>query len=191
MAEYQYINCRNLLSLPDEIESVFSTLGVPPRLYAHSLLVHDVANKLLEKINGTWKNLNINKDLVLFGAAGHDIGKSVYINELSEEGHKHEREGFRLLRSLGFSEEKSQFVASHALWSESSTLEELAVSLADKIWKGSRVPDLEDLAAAKIAAVTNRERWEVFRSLDTIIQAIARESDKRLFFQNNFPTIML
>ena len=68
MAEYQYINCRNLLSLPNEIASVFSTLGVPPRLYAHSLLVHDVANKLLEKLNGTWKNLNINKDLVLFGA---------------------------------------------------------------------------------------------------------------------------
>ena len=191
MAEYQYINCRNLLSLPDEIESVFSTLGVPPRLYAHSLLVHDVANKLLEKLNGTWKNLNINKDLVLFGAAGHDIGKSVYINELSEEGHKHEREGFHLLRSLGFSEEKSQFAAFHALWSESSTLEELAVSLADKIWKGSRVPDLEDLAVTKIAAVTSCERWEVFRSLDTVIQAIARESDKRLFFQNNFPAIML
>ncbi|QNL97071.1 HD domain-containing protein [Treponema sp. Marseille-Q4132] len=191
MAEYQYINCRNLLSLPDEIESVFSTLGVPPRLYAHSLLVHDVANKLLEKINGTWKNLNINKDLVLFGAAGHDIGKSVYINELSEEGHKHEREGFRLLRSLGFSEEKSQFAASHALWSESSTLEELAVSLADKIWKGSRVAELEDLAAAKIAAVTNRERWEVFRSLDTVIQTITRGADKRLFFQNNFSTITL
>ena len=191
MAEYQYINCRNLLSLPDEIESVFSTLGVPPRLYAHSLLVHDVANKLLEKINGTWRNLNINKYLVLFGAAAHDIGKTVCINELSEEGHKHEREGFRLLRSLGFSEEKSQFAASHALWSESSTLEELAVSLADKIWKGSRVPELEDLAAAKIAAVTNRERWEVFRSLDTIIQAIARDSDKRLFFQNKFPAIML
>lgn len=191
MAEYQYINCRNLLSLPDEIASVFSTFGVPPKLYAHSLLVHDVANKLLEKLNGTWGNLNINKNLVLFGAAGHDIGKSVYINELSEEGHKHEREGFRLLRSLGFSEEKSQFAASHALWSESSTLEELAVSLADKIWKGSRVPELEDLAAAKIAAVTNRERWKVFRSLDTIIQAIVRDSDKRLFFQNKFPTIML
>ena len=86
MAEYQYINCRNLLPLPNEIESVFSTLGVPPRLYAHSLLVHDVANKLLEKLNGTWKNLNINKDLVLFGAAGHDIGKSVYINELRKKG---------------------------------------------------------------------------------------------------------
>ena len=191
MAEYQYINCRNLLPLPNEIESVFSTLGVPPRLYAHSLLVHDVANKLLEKLNGTWGNLNINKDLVLFGAAAHDIGKSVYINELSEEGHKHEREGFHLLRSLGFSEEKSQFAAFHALWSESSTLEELAVSLADKIWKGSRVPDLEDLAVIKIATVTNRERWEVFRSLDIIIQAIARDSDKRLFFQNNFSTITL
>ena len=191
MAEYQYINCRNLLSLPDEIESVFSTLGVPPRVYAHSLLVHDVANKLLEKINGTWRNLNINKYLVLFGAAAHDIGKTDYINELSEEGHKHEWEGFRLLRSLGFSEERSQFAASHALWSESSTLEELAVSLADKIWKGSRVPELEDLAVIKIATVTNRERWKVFRSLDTIIQAIARDSDKRLFFQNKFPAIML
>lgn len=53
------------------------------------------------------------------------------------------------------------------------------------------MPELEDLAVAKIAAVTSCERWEVFRSLDTVIQAIARESDKRLFFQNNFPAIML
>ena len=188
MAEYQYINCRNLLSLPDEIESVFSTLGVPPRLYAHSLLVHDVANKLLEEINRTWENLNINKNLVLFGAATHDIGKTIYTNELSEAGHKHEREGFRLLRSLGFSEEKSQFAASHALWSESSTLEELAVSLADKIWKGNRVQDLEDLLIERISTETKTERWKTFSLLDSIIDDIAKDADKRLSFQNNLST---
>ena len=187
MAEYQYINCRNLLPLPNEIESVFSTLGVPPRLYAHSLLVHDVANKLIEAITGTWNNLNIDENLVFFGAAIHDIGKCIHINELSEKGHKHEQEGKHLLISLGVSEEKAKFAASHATWSEKSTIEELVVSLADKVWKGSRIQDLEDLLIEKIASEIKTEHWEIFSLLDSIIENITKDADKRLSFQNNFP----
>ena len=178
----------NQVSLPDEVECILKRLSVPPRLYAHSLLVHDVANQLLEEINRTWKNLNINKNLVLFGAATHDIGKTIYTNELSEAGDKHEQAGLQLLLSLGISEEKSKFAASHSSWSENSALEELLVSLADKIWKGNRVQDLEDLLIERISTETKTERWEVFSLLDSIIDTITKDADKRLSFQNNLST---
>ena len=177
-----------LIAFSKEINSVFQNFTVPPRLYAHSLLVHDVANKLLEEINKTWENLNINKNLVLFGAATHDIGKTICTNELSEAGDKHEQAGLQLLLSLGISEEKSKFTASHSSWSESSALEELLVSLADKIWKGNRVHDLEDLLIERISTETKTECWAVFSLLDSIIDDIAKDADKRLSFQNNLST---
>ena len=177
----------NQLSLPDEVECIFSELSVPPRLYVHSLLVYDVANKLIEAITGTWNNLNIDENLVFFGAAIHDIGKCIHTNELSEKGHKHEQEGTNLLISLGVPEEKAKFAAVHATWSKKSTIEELVVSLADKIWKGSRIQDLEDLLIEKIASEIKTEHWEIFSLLDSIIENITKDADKRLSFQNNFP----
>ena len=72
----------NQVSLPDEVEYILKRLSVPPRLYAHLLLVHDVAYTLIKAITGTWDNLNIDEDLILFGAATHDIGKCIHINEL-------------------------------------------------------------------------------------------------------------
>lgn len=153
------------------------------------LLVHDVAHTLIKAIICTWDNLNIDEDLILFGAATHDIGKCIHINELSEKGHKHEQEGKLLLISLGVPEEKAKFAASHATWSEKSTIEELCVSLADKIWKGSRIHDLEDLLIEKIATETKMEHWGIFSLLDSIIEDITRDADERLSFQNNFSTI--
>lgn len=176
------------IAFSEEINSVFQNLEIPSRLYTHLMIVHDVANKLLEEINRTWENLNINKNLVLFGAATHDIGKTIYTNELSEAGDKHEQAGLQLLLSLGISEEKSKFAASHSSWSEDSALEELLVSLADKIWKGNRVQDLEDLLIERISTETKTERWEVFSLLDSIIDNITKDADKRLSFQNNLST---
>ena len=177
-----------LIAFSKEINSVFQNFTVPQRLYAHLMIVHDVANKLLEEINRTWGSLNINKNLVLFGSATHDIGKTIYTNELSEVGHKHEQAGLQLLLSLGISEEKSKFAASHSSWSANSTLEELLVSLADKIWKGNRVHDLEDLLIERISTETKTECWAVFSLLDSIIDDIAKDADKRLSFQNNLST---
>ena len=177
----------NINSLPNEAEVIFRKLTIPPRLYAHLLLVHDVANKLIEAITGTWDNLKIDENLVLFGAATHDIGKCIHTNELSEEGHKHEPEGKHLLISLGVPEEKAKFTVTHATWSEKSTIEELVVSLADKVWKGSRIQDLEDLLIAKIFTEIKVEHWEIFSLLDSIIEDITKDSDARLSFQNNFP----
>ena len=176
-----------LIAFSKEINSVFQNFTVPPRLYAHSLLVHDVANKLVEAITSTWENLNIDKNSVLFGATIHDIGKCTHTNELSEKGHKHEQEGKRLLISLGVPEEKAKFAVTHATWFEKSTIEELMVSLADKVWKGSRIQDLEDLLIEKISTETKNERWKTFSLLDSIIDDITKDADKRLSFQNNFP----
>ena len=182
------INSLNLLSLPNKTEVIFRRLPIPPRLYAHLLLVHDVANKLIEAITGIWDNLKIDENLVLFGAATHDIGKCIYTNELSEEGHKHEPEGKHLLISLGVPEEKAKFAFTHATWSEKSSIEELVVSLADKVWKGSRIQDLEDLLIKKISTEIKTEQWEIFDLLDSIIEDIIKDYDKRLYFQNNFST---
>ena len=180
-------NSLNLLPLHSEVEVIFKELAIPPRLYAHLLLVHDVAHTLIKAITNTWNNLNIDENIILFGAATHDIGKCIHINELSEKGHKHELEGKHLLISLGVSEEKAKFAASHATWSEKSTIEELVVSLADKVWKGSRIQDLEDLLIEKIASEIKTEHWEIFSLLDSIIENITKDADKRLSFQNNFP----
>lgn len=179
----------NQLSLPDEVECIFSELRIPPRLYAHLLLVHDVANKLIDAISVTWNTLNIDKNLVVSAAATHDIGKCIHTNELSEEGHKHEQEGKRLLISLGVPEEKAKFAATHATWSEKSTIEDICVSLADKIWKGSRMKELEDLLIEKISSATKMERWEIFSLLDSIIENITKDADTRLAFQNSFSTM--
>ena len=170
-------NSLNLLPLHSEVEVIFKELAIPPRLYAHSLLVHDVANKLAEAITSTWENLNIDKNSVLFGAAIH------------EKGHKHEQEGKRLLISLGVPEEKAKFAVTHATWFEKSTIEELIVSLADKVWKGSRIQDLEDLLIEKISTKTKTEHWAIFCLLDSIIEDITKDADKRLSFQNNFSTM--
>ena len=179
----------NQLSLPDEVEDILKELSVPPRLYAHLLLVHDVANKLINSISVTWNNLSIDKNLVLFGAATHDIGKCIHTGELFEEGHRHEQDGKRLLTSLGVPQQKAKFAATHATWSTKSSIEELCVSLADKVWKGSRISDLEDLLIAKIFTEIQVEHWEIFSLLDSIIEDITKDSDARLSFQNNFPTM--
>ena len=158
----------------------------PARLMAHLLLVHDAAYRLLDRMSSAWAELKLNRELVLFGAAVHDIGKVVCTRELSKEGHEHELAGKELLLKLGIPEDMARFAATHALWSERSTTEELLVSLADKVWKGSRVQELEDLLVTRIAEVTGRERWDVFSALDSIIGDIAADEDWRLAWQKQF-----
>lgn len=175
-----------LAPISSEIESVFAALPLPPRLRAHLLLVHDTAAKLLDALCSEWSNLAIDRDAVLFGAATHDVGKCVFPNELIEEGHRHEEAGKNLLLKLGIAEDKTNFAENHSHWSEKSTTEELLVSLSDKIWKGSRVEDLENLLVARIAEQAKVEKWKIFCKFDEIIQLIAKDADARLAWQNQF-----
>jgi len=61
------------------------------------------------------------------------------------------------------------------------------VSLADKIWKNKRVPDLEDLVVTRLAQASGQDAWTVFAGLDTLLQDIGDGADDRLAFQAAFP----
>lgn len=165
---------------------IFERLKMPPRLLAHLTLVHDAEERLLKEIAATFPKVKIDKELALFGAATHDIGKCVCKNELTQLGREHEAQGQKLLLSLGASAQMAAFAKNHSTWSERSTIESLLVSLADKIWKGSRVAELEDLVAAKISQSSALEKWEAYLLLDDIIQKIANDADERLAWQNQF-----
>lgn len=125
---------------------------------------------------------------MLFGAATHDIGKTVHVSELSEPGAAHEEAGQALLLGCGVGPELSRFAATHASWTASRAgLEDLLVSLADKIWKNKRVADLEDLVVARLAEATGRAAWEEFVALDDVLSRIGDDADGRLSFQASFP----
>jgi hypothetical protein len=107
--------------------------------------------------------MHLDGGAVLFGAATHDIGKTARTAELSGPGSAHEQAGRQLLLNHGISPELARFAATHTAWTESGiTIEDLLVSVADKIWKNKRVPDLEDLVVTRLAEVSGRPHWEEF-----------------------------
>ncbi|WP_244295282.1 hypothetical protein [Micromonospora orduensis] len=66
-------------------------------------------------------------------------------------------------------------------------VDDLLVSVADKVWKGKRVTDLEALLVDRLAEVTGRERWSVFLDLDDILDRLAADADRWLAFQATHP----
>jgi hypothetical protein len=108
--------------------------------------VHDVAGELAGWLEPHYPGLAFSPEAVLFGAATHDIGKTRYLAELSGPGSEHEEYGRELLLAHGFSAQLARLAATHASWTAPDVgLEDLVVSVADKIWKNKRVPELEDL----------------------------------------------
>ncbi|MFJ5269887.1 HD domain-containing protein [Streptomyces sp. NPDC088358] len=177
-----------LLPLPDRVAELLAELGSPPRLAAHLRAVHDVAHQLADWVGLTHPAVLFDREAVLFGAATHDVGKAVHVSELSGPGAEHEEAGRTLLLQHGVSPGLARFAATHASWAESRVgLEDLLVSLADKIWKNKRVPDLEDLVVARLADVTGRAAWEEFIALDGVLARIGEGADGRLAFQASFP----
>jgi hypothetical protein len=152
--------------------------------------VHDVAHELLDWLAGQAPELRIDRTAVLFGAATHDIGKTVCVGELSEPGSAHERAGYQLLLDHGITPDLARFARTHAAWTTSGILiEDLLVSLADKIWKAARVPDLERLVIAHLVTAGRRQSWEAFIALDDALTRIAEDADARLAFQTAHPII--
>lgn len=177
-----------LCPLPDRVAGLLIELGGPPRLAAHLRAVHDVAHQLVDWMGRRYPAVPFDREAVLFGAATHDIGKTVHIAELSGPGSAHEKAGQALLLGRGVSPELARFAATHASWTEPGIgLEDLLVSLADKIWKNKRVSDLEDLVVARLAEETGRATWEEFIALDEVLSRIGDDADGRLAFQGYFP----
>ncbi|GLY50996.1 HD domain-containing protein [Lentzea sp. NBRC 102530] len=177
-----------LRRLPQAAETLLTELNAPPRLAAHLRAVHDVAAQLLAWVARTHPTAEVDEEAVLYGAATHDIGKVLHPNELSGPGHEHEPAGHALLRARGVEERLARFAGTHASWTTAGiTLEELLVSLADKVWKANRVPDLEQLVTDHLARVSGQEPWEVFMALDDELNRIAEGADARLAYQSSQP----
>ena len=126
-----------LLDLPTEVEELLEILNSPERLKRHLSIVHTTAFEILTQLKTAWPNLEINQELILFGAATHDIGKTEITDELFERGKRHELTGMTILLNHGFTNEQARFALTHGNWQdESLTIEDLLVALSDKIWKG-------------------------------------------------------
>ncbi|MFI0510137.1 HD domain-containing protein [Streptomyces sp. WSLK1-5] len=176
--------------LPDDAAALLRALDAPPRLAAHLRLVHDVAHQLLAWLEGRYPApaLPLDREAVLFGAATHDVGKAAHVGELSGSGSAHEETGRRLLLEHGVAPELARFAATHASWTLPDIgLEDLLVSLADKIWKNKRVPELEDLVVRRLAKVSGRPVWEEFLALDDALTAVGEGAQERLAFQASYP----
>ena len=177
-----------LRPLPDRVAQLLRDLSAPPRLAAHLRAVHDVAYQLVDWIAQRYPALWFDRDAVLFGAATHDIGKTVHIAELSGPGSAHEQAGRDLLLARGISPELARFAVTHAAWSGPGIeIEDLLVSVADKIWKNKRVGDLEDLVVTRLAAESGRTTWEEFLAFDDMLASIGEDASQRLAFQASYP----
>ena len=173
-----------LRPLPGRVAELLERLDAPPRLAAHLRAVHDVAWQLTQALAVEVPGLAFDRAAVLFGAATHDIGKTVHIGELSGPGSAHEPEGHELLLRLGIDDSLARFAGTHGSWHRPGLgLDDLLVSLADKVWKGKRVAELEQLVVDRIAAATGREPWQAFMDLDDILGRLAAGADDRLAFQ--------
>jgi putative nucleotidyltransferase with HDIG domain len=176
-----------LRPLPAEAVAPLEDLQAPPRLVAHLRAVHDVACQLADWTSRHHPSAAFDREAALYGAATHDIGKVLHPEELSGPGSHHEPAGHELLRARGVDERLARFARTHASWTPASSLEELLVSLADKVWKAKRVPDLEHLVTARLAAASGQEPWEVFLALDDELDRLASGADARLAFQSSYP----
>ena len=176
-------------SLPEQVEVLCQTVDAPPQLVAHLTLVHDFAVSLVEETKRILPELSLDAESVFFGAATHDIGKSLHRSELSEAGNAHEADGEQLLLKLGVDARLARFARTHAAWRTDATLtlEDLFVSLADTCWKGKRDSELETLLAERIASETDKEVWDVFILLDDVLQKLTEGADERLSWQAQFP----
>ncbi|GGS92922.1 MULTISPECIES: HD domain-containing protein [Streptomyces] len=179
-----------LRPLPAPVPDLLTTLGAAPRLAAHLRAVHDVAYALTTWITTAYPTLPLDREAVLFGAATHDIGKVLHPAELTGPGSAHEPAGRTLLLDHGFPPHLARFAYTHARWTDpTATVEDLLVSTADKVWKGKRVPDLEDLLTAHLARATGTQHWEAFLTLDDTLTTLADSAESRLSFQNAFPVM--
>jgi hypothetical protein len=172
--------------LPKDVLEILNQRQAPILLKKHLTLVYNVCIDIIDKLALTWPNLQIIKKEILFGAATHDIGKIFETKELYQAGNRHEIVGYEFLISKEISENLARFTKTHGNWTdENLRIEDLIVTLADKIWKGKRIDELEERISKIISNNINADYWDVYTKLDAIISHISVGADNRLNWQNN------
>jgi hypothetical protein len=120
-------------------------------------------------------------DLVRAGVVVHDIGKIWHSAELSGPGSSHELTGERVLLERGWDADVARVCWTHARWSDPTcSLEELLVALADKLWRGVRVTDLEERVIDAVAVKLGRDRWDIYTTFSNVFDEVAASGLERL-----------
>jgi len=172
--------------LPPVAQVLCQQLNAPPRLVVHLQLVHQAAGELIDGLKKAFPGIPLDEPAILFGAATHDLGKTMHPDELEASGEKHQENGPALLISKGVDPRLARFALTHGRLDDTMSAEDFVVALADEVWKGGRFPDLEALLVKRIAGQTGIPEWQVFSRLDEILGEIAEGADERLAYQRSF-----
>lgn len=156
-------------------------LGASPHLVRHHELVLEAATLLVTAWCEVVPGVAFDERQVLQGAALHDAGKIRFPEELAVPGHRHEEAGEALLLEAGVAPDVARHCVLHASWADhTDDIEVLLVALADKLWKGKRVPELEE-ALVRVALERSEEsEWEVRMRLDDVFERVAEGGQERL-----------
>lgn len=166
-------------SSPDEAVALLQALGAPPHLLRHVALVGEAAEQLLLALRA--HGISVDETFVRVGVALHDVGKIQHPAEMTAPGSQHEPTGEQMLLAAGASPEVARVCLSHARWSQMPvSLEERVVALADKLWKGVRVPELEGGVIEDGARRSQQAYWPLFMALDSTFEQIADQGADRL-----------
>lgn len=161
-----------------EALKLLKELDAPERLITHVLLVGEAAKKLLQALESL--HVELDRNLVEVGVILHDVGKIIYPQELHQKGSYHEAAGQRILVEQGIEERIARVCVSHSQWQNESSFEESLIALADKLWKGKRVRELEEKVIKAAAKKIDAEYWDVFIRLDACFEEIANLGEERL-----------
>ncbi len=163
----------------DSAMALLVDVGAPPRLRRHAELVGEAADALL--LGFARLEIPLDADYVRVGVVLHDVGKAIHRAELDAPGHAHEPAGEQLLLERGVTPDVARICRSHSQWRElAETLEELVIALADKLWKGARLTELEELVIDRAAAAIHKDRWALFTELDALFEGVAAAAESRL-----------
>jgi len=159
--------------------TLIEEMGASPWLVRHHQLVAEAAGELCSALTESHGEV-IDAVEVTVGAALHDVGKIEFPNEMMEPGNRHESAGRRLLLAKGVSDQFARHCELHSSWGEADELEPLLVALADKLWKGKRVPALEERVVMRLAAVVGVGFWDAYPPSTELFDEIASRGSERL-----------
>jgi hypothetical protein len=167
------------LNTVNDAYGMLQRLGAPHRLICHVKLVGEAAEVLIAKLRQL--QVPVDEHFVRLGVAFHDAGKILHPEELIAKGTNHEAVGEKLLIANGVDPSLARCCRSHGQWDTMDCcFEELLVALADTLWKGKRNAQLEGEVIQRIAALGQKDYWELFVEMDGCFEAIAAKGDVRL-----------
>ncbi|MEO0601223.1 MAG: HD domain-containing protein [Myxococcota bacterium] len=174
------MNARDVrLTSAEDAIALLHGLGADPHLVQHHRLVAEAATALCDGLVASGLDA-FDRTEVVVGAGLHDAGKTLHPAEMHGGGSEHERAGHQLLLGHGVPERFARHGWMHAAWEDQQELEPVLVALADKLWKGKRVADLEEHAARLFAAASGRDFWAVWSDVDPVFEHVAASGDDRL-----------